>query len=73
MISNKHKNWVQNTRTKGIANNNQTHHHRLLQMDITPKLKNNPEDGNSKNKHVNINLNELSHTPNALEINDGIG
>lgn len=49
MISNNHKNSVQNTRTKGISNTNQAYQHRLLRMDITLRLKNDPiTDENKK-------------------------
>ena len=48
IISNRHKNWIQNTKTKGIANTNRTHRQRLFQVDITLKLKNNPENNTTK-------------------------
>jgi len=39
MVSNKHKNWVNNSKTLGIANINQNYQHKMLQIDITTKLK----------------------------------
>jgi len=38
-ISNKHKNWVINTRIKGTANVNNLYRRNITQMDLTMKLK----------------------------------
>jgi len=52
MISQKHKNWVNNSRTKGIADINRIYQHRILQMDITMKLKNKTNDDDKKKKII---------------------
>ena len=52
MVSQKHKNWVNNSKTKGIANVNQIYQHRILQMDMTMKLKQNNNDDGAKRKII---------------------
>jgi len=39
MISRKHKNWVNNSKTKGIANINKIYQRRIIQMGIAMELK----------------------------------
>ena len=69
MISQKHKNWVNNARTKGIANINQLYQHRIIQMDITMKLKEN-KTSDDKKINKNYNINKLRMNPSELEMDN---
>ena len=65
MISGEHKNWVNNVRTKVIANTNQNFHHRILEMDLTMRLKKVTNEHGKK--HIDFNLNKLRSNPDLLK------
>ena len=56
MVSDKHKNWVNSIKIKGIANINQNYQHRLIHMDIAIKLKKAKEENRTKHIDLDINL-----------------
>ena len=71
LISDKHKNWVKNVKTKGIANINQNYQHQMIQTDMVIKLKN---KNNTKlgNKHIEYDIIGLRNNASELKIDDDI-
>ena len=54
MISQKHKNWIKTQGQKGIAIIEQIYQHRILQMDITMRLRVNPNNDDGRKGRGNI-------------------
>ena len=64
MISNKHRNWIQQIKTNKIANTRQTMQHKMIQ--IYKKIKLKMEHRIDKNDGINYNLKQFRQDPKKI-------